>query len=393
MATPSPRLISCDEAGFTGPKLLDEDQTIFAYASVDLSAEEGKALVDELRATYKVQSPELKAGLLRKRKNWIDIAEDVAARLEGRAIVMICDKRLNLGGKAYEYIFEPVLADNSALFYRYNLHRFVMNALHRIMYTSGQPVHQIATEFQTFMRTFKPEDAPSLFDGSHQGNQAHIIMNCVLRFAKGYATKIADESTHLQEDESTIGKWTLDLTATALWSLLLTGWGHRHARLDVLCDDSKPLGAMVDAFDGFVDNTEGIPISDGQNPRTLRANLANPIRFGSSSDNPTLQVADVIAGLSVDAIRYRKDAAYAGLNGWLDRHMHIDHTLPDDDWIDAGQLLPRANFAVLQELASRADRGADPLNGMGAVYAAAFKKFKSPASRIRNPLKTLLGKV
>ncbi|WP_281040036.1 DUF3800 domain-containing protein [Mesorhizobium sp. M8A.F.Ca.ET.021.01.1.1] len=388
-----PALISCDEAGFTGPKLLDEDQTIFAYAAIDLTADEGKVIVEEMRAKYKVQSPELKAGLLRKRKNWIEIAQGLATRLRGRAMVMICDKRLNLGGKAYEYIFEPVLAENSALFYRYNLHRFVMNALHRIMYANGQPVHQIATELQTFMRSFKPEDAPALFDGSHQGNHAHIVVNCVLRFAKGFAAKIAEESTHLQEDENPVGKWTLDLTATALWSLLLTGWGHRHARLDVLCDESKPLGAMVDAFNGFVGRTEAIPINDGQNPRTLKANLAQPIRFGTSIDNPTLQIADVIAGLSVDAIRYANDPNFAGLRRWLDGHMHIDYTLPDDDWIDTRKIQPRVNLAVLQELALRADRGADPLNGMDAFYAAAFKKFKSPASRVRNPLQTLLGKI
>ncbi|WP_292137738.1 DUF3800 domain-containing protein [Mesorhizobium sp.] len=388
-----PALISCDEAGFTGPKLLDEDQTIFAYAAIDLTADEGKVIVEEMRAKYKVQSPELKAGLLRKRKNWTEIAQDLATRLQGRAMVMICDKRLNLGGKAYEYIFEPVLAENSALFYRYNLHRFVMNALHRIMYANGQPVHQIAIELQTFMRSFKPEDAPALFDGSHQGNHAHIVVNCVLRFAKGFAAKIAEESTHLQEDENPVGKWTLDLTTTALWSLLLTGWGHRHARLDVLCDESKPLGAMVDAFNGFVGKTEAIPINDGQYPRTLKANLAQPIRFGTSIDNPTLQIADVIAGLSVDAIRYANNPDFAGLKRWLDGHMHIDYTLPDDDWIDTRKIQPRVNLAVLQELASRADRGADPLNGMGAVYAAAFKRFKSPASRVRHPLKTLLGRI
>ncbi|MER9367100.1 hypothetical protein NKI66_14010 [Mesorhizobium sp. M0518] len=373
--------------------MLDEDQTIFAYASIDLTADEGKIIVEEMRAKYKVQSPELKAGLLRKRKNWTEIAQDLATRLQGRAMVMICDKRLNLGGKAYEYIFEPVLAENSALFYRYNLHRFVMNALHRIMYANGQPVHQIAIELQTFMRSFKPEDAPALFDGSHQGNHAHIVVNCVLRFAKGFAAKIAEESTHLQEDENPVGKWTLDLTTTALWSLLLTGWGHRHARLDVLCDESKPLGAMADAFNGFVGKTEAIPINDGQSPRTLKANLARPIRFGASIDNPTLQIADVIAGLSVDAIRYANNPDFAGLKRWLDRHMHIDYTLPDDDWIDTRKIQPCVNLAVLQELASRADRGADPLNGMGAVYAAAFKRFKSPASRVRHPLKTLLGRI
>lgn len=388
-----PRLISCDEAGFTGPRLLDEDQTIFVYASHDLSSEDASAIVADIRGRLKLQAPELKAGLLRKRGNWIEIAQEIANRAEGRAIVMICDKRLNLGGKAYEYIFEPVLAENSGLFYRYNLHRFVMNALHRIMYVSGAPVHTIASQFQTFMRSFKPEDAPSLFDGSHENNRDHVVMNCVLRFAKGYAKTIAAESTHLQADENPIGKWTLDLTATSLWSLLFFGWGHRHPQIDVLCDESKPPGAMVDVFNGWVDSAKEVPISDGQYPRTMRLNLANPIRFGSSKDNPTLQIADVLAGLSVDAVRHRTNPAYAGLSAWLDRHIHMDHTLPDDDHIDGRQLLPRANLAVLQELAARANRGADPLSGMGAVYAANFKRFRSPVSRIRNPLRSLMGKL
>ena len=32
-------LISCDEAGFTGPTLLDDHQPIFAYTAIDLSAD------------------------------------------------------------------------------------------------------------------------------------------------------------------------------------------------------------------------------------------------------------------------------------------------------------------------------------------------------------------
>ncbi|RUW01395.1 DUF3800 domain-containing protein, partial [Mesorhizobium sp. M1A.F.Ca.IN.022.05.2.1] len=104
---PPPALISCDEAGFTGPKLLDDNQPIFAYAAIDLSAEEAAALVTEIRTKYRIQAPELKSKSLRKRDNWPVIALDLARRVSGRAIVIAADKRLNLGGKAFEYLFEP----------------------------------------------------------------------------------------------------------------------------------------------------------------------------------------------------------------------------------------------------------------------------------------------
>lgn len=111
-----PALISCDEAGFTGPKLLDDNQPIFAYAAIDLSAEEADAIVKAIKTKYRVQAPELKSKLLRKRDNWPAIAFDIVQHISGRAIVIAADKRLNLGGKAFEYLFEPVLQAKNGLF-------------------------------------------------------------------------------------------------------------------------------------------------------------------------------------------------------------------------------------------------------------------------------------
>lgn len=385
MTTPPTRLISCDEAGFTGPKMLDDDQPVFAYTAIDLTPEDAAAIVAATRQKYRVQAPELKARGLRKRGNWSDIALDIAGQCEGRALIMVCDKRLNLGGKAFEYLFEPVLQANNTLFYRHNLHRFVMHGLYGALYKTGEPPHQIAEELQAFMRSFKPEDAPKLFAASQAREESSVILDCVLRFARGYAATIAAESQTLQPEQSLTGKWTLDLTTTALFSLTLQGWGLRYPSIELLCDDSKPLKDMAHVFDGWIGRTDRPAITDGRRETPIGMNLAGPMRFGSSLDHPTIQIADVLSGASADFIRRKDEREFAAFGPWLEQHLHPNHLLPDPELIDTSQLEPRVNLTVLRELARRADLGADPLAGMEDFYAATTQRFRSPAARVRNP--------
>jgi hypothetical protein len=386
MTTTPVRLISCDEAGFTGPRMLDEDQPVFAYTAIDLTLAEAQSIVDDIRARHRVQAPELKAQLLRKRPNWCEIAFEVAHRMEGRALIMVCDKRLNLGGKAFEYLFEPVLQDNSALFYRHDLHRFVMNGLHRAMYLTGAPPHRLAAELEAFMRSFDTENAPVLFAADRQSDEDSMILDCVRRFARGYARIIKEKSQPLQPKASLTGKWTLDLTTTALFSLTFQGWGLRYSRIDLLCDDSKPLRDMAPIFDGWVGRTDRPMVTDGSRESPIGLNLAGPVRFGSSLDNPTIQIADVLSGAAADFIRFRDRPEFNGFGPWLSRHVHQNHLLPDPSVIDTSRLKARVNLAVLRELARRADAGADPLAGMEKVYAAAVRRFSRPAARVRNPV-------
>lgn len=49
---PMPRLISCDESGFTGNDMMNGQQRYFAYAAHDLSLEESEALVAEARRRF-----------------------------------------------------------------------------------------------------------------------------------------------------------------------------------------------------------------------------------------------------------------------------------------------------------------------------------------------------
>lgn len=378
-----PRLISCDEAGYTGPKLLDDNQPYFAYASIDLTPDEAAKIVSTMRAKYYVQAQELKASLLRKRENWPEIALDILGPLKGRVLVIAADKRLNLAGNTFEYIFEPVLEKWSALFYHYDLHRFVMNAVHRVFFTTGEPVPKLAEELQAFMKSFDPADAPTVFAAAEQDAETNEVLACVLRFARGYSKIIAERSEHLHKDVNPTAKWTLDLTTTCLFSLILHGWGHRFESLDVLCDDSKPLQAMAHVFKGFVGNTKTVELTGpGGKPAPIKANLANPLRFGSSVSNPTLQIADIVAGATTDLLQNQTEASYRELARWLLPHMHPHSMMPDDDFIDLKRPRPRMNLAALKELARRADAGEDPLEGMPEFYeslvAEERKKMKWP---------------
>ncbi|MET2831468.1 hypothetical protein [Mesorhizobium shangrilense] len=91
-------------------------------------------------------------------------------------------------------------------------------------------------------------------------------------------------------------------------------------------------------------------------------------------DHPTLQVADVVAGATADVFQHVGEAPYRGLHLWVGEHLHMNTMLSDDDLIDVTRIEPKVDLAVLRELACRADKGEDPLEGIEDFYAAEFRR-------------------
>jgi hypothetical protein len=248
-----PKLISCDEAGYTGNHLLDETQPYFAYASHDLSVEEAKGLLDEARALYPVQMPELKARKLLRSNRGRRLLEFVADRVEGRYIATLYDKRLALCCKLFEYIYEPVLQENNRLFYENGLHKFVAMFLYMHLLATPATMGLLAAEFELFLRTLDPSDAPTLL-GSGPEDDPMDPLGMVRRFARGFNVVIARETQSLREIGDR-GRWMLDLTTTAVYSHLVA-WGRRHPLIEVVCDDSKPLMALGETFDVMINRND-----------------------------------------------------------------------------------------------------------------------------------------
>jgi predicted transglutaminase-like cysteine proteinase len=117
--------ISCDEAGHTGPDLLQKDQRMFAFSSVAISDGEAFEIIRKARENHPVQMPELKASRLLASERGRRLVADLLAAIDGRYVVSVNDKLLALCGWFFEYIYEPVYQDNPRLLYEKNFHRFV----------------------------------------------------------------------------------------------------------------------------------------------------------------------------------------------------------------------------------------------------------------------------
>ena len=100
--------IACDEAGHTGPDLLQKDQRIFAFSSVELTDAEAFEIVRKARIDHPVQMQELKASRLLATNCGRNLIAALLAAIEGRYVVSVADKLLALCSWLFEYVYEPV---------------------------------------------------------------------------------------------------------------------------------------------------------------------------------------------------------------------------------------------------------------------------------------------
>lgn len=357
-------LISFDESGFTGPELLNRAQPYFVYASHDLTSIESAAFLEELRKEFRIADPELKATSIKSRPYWPALAERLCKATNGRAKLVTHNKTVALSGKFFEYFIEPVIAEKNAYFYGVNFHRYIMNVLHEILAKSELDFGPMSLELQQFMRTFDPVKAPSFFGGS---GVFPIELARLLDFCRGYASIIERETKSLRPRNSTTGAWTLDLTNTALFSLLFFHWGHRHPKLRLMCDQSAPLALHQEIFNVWVGVDQSTTVTDGQRDFPIRGNLVAPVEFASSMENPGLQVADLMAGLTME-VRMASDRALPSVRRWVGHHLLGTHSVEyEPEFTQKSNRTVRIGRELLKELASRAKRGADPLEGIESV--------------------------
>jgi hypothetical protein len=364
--------ISCDEAGNTGPDLLQKDQRIFAFSSVAISDVEAFEIIRKARADHPVQMPELKATKLlgsdRGRKLIVSLLEG----MENRYVVSVSDKLLALCGWFFEYIYEPVYQDDPRLLYQKNLHRFVAMYTWLWMSDAGSEARHAIQQFQKYMRSRDPADAPFLFDNPRPPLSEHGTehpFECVLRFAYGYRGIITADNARLNTMPADAGRWVLDLSASGLWSHL-NHWGRAGKLLSVRCDNSKPLKAIAAKFTGD-DNDPAIRRArKNHSPEPLGWKLLEPVAFVDSRDHPAVQLADVVAGTAVALFSDRLPECEAIAES-IGRHGHGHSVLPDMDVIDPANRSAAVNALILYDLAKRAERHGDPYENLEAMYRTA----------------------
>jgi len=366
--------IACDESGFTGPDLLQPSQRIFAYASVNIGDLEAFELIREARSRYPVQMPELKASQLLKSPNGRKIVRHLAQACHGRFAVNVYNKLLALCGWVFEYIYEPIYQQDMRLLYEKNFHLFVAMFIYIWVTADDETAKNAITQFQKYMRSKDPTDAPLFFAREWpllDRGGAEDPFELVLRFAYGYRARITADNARLRTELSDGGKWTLDLSASALWSHL-NHWGKTGRPLKVRCDSSKPLMAFVGNMTGGPDDPGIARARDLHRvEQQLGWHFAEPVSFVDSRGAPAIQLADIMAGAGLALANGNFGANEERIGEIFREHLLRDSIIPDEEVIDLKTRAAAVNWVILYDLAKRAEANADPHFRLAEIYRVA----------------------
>jgi hypothetical protein len=310
---------------------------------------------------YGVQGGELKGKNLVKYNRGRRAMDDILTHFEGRVKISISDKKYALACKFFEYIFEPSLSDINSLFYGINFHLFIANILYVEFIARGAGADEIFNEFESLMREMDEPRLTSLFSSSVQRENSPILTQ-IREFAIHRIDDIRGELDSLRGGVT--GKWILDLTGSALGSLL-AHWGLMFDEMTAICDESKPLMENKDFFDGMIGRKgETIFVDSPTGKQPLTFNLSGPIQFASSAVEHGIQIADTLAAAAVFAVSNPGDPMAQKWAAMLPEIGKYGSVLPDFDYLDLNGMAAKRNALVLLELHSRAINKKNLLDGM-----------------------------
>jgi hypothetical protein len=354
-----------DEAGLSGNKLSDKKSPIFVFTSVAMPAAEADELVEQVVRDFRIQGGELKGKNLTKTTAGRKAIAEILAKCLPRSNSIIFDKTFALCCKLFEYIFEPVIANKSSLFYDIGFNRFVAHWLYVELIATGESVaRDLLLDFEKMMRQQDIVGLKKLFGATTPSTEAERISAQIFNFAMAHREAVLREIESVRS-VGAIGNWVLDLSDTAVASLLCD-WGEKFDELDVYCDRSKPLEALRIAFDCMVGRKDKTYVTMGGRTELITYNLVRPIQFVDSADQKGVQLADVIASTLLYAFRHRDDPE---CRDWLRlfyaaNALSPQCNLPDPSWVDLRKPEGVANYTVFLELMERTQNGRDVLDRM-----------------------------
>ena len=247
-----PQKIYFDESGFTGNYLLDPQQKYFAYGSVATDDTEAQEFVSSLIRKYGIQNGELNGSRLVKFNKGRKAIDEIFAHFEGRIKISVSEKKFALACKFFEYIFEPCISDINSLFYGIEFHKFIANMLYVEFLARGAGAELIFEEFENLMRSGNTAGLDAIFSASSHPENSPILVH-IREFAQYRVEDIRAELLAL--NDSGVYKWILDLTDSALFTLL-ANWGLEFHQMTAICDNSKPLQHNQALFDVMINREE-----------------------------------------------------------------------------------------------------------------------------------------
>ncbi|TCC95013.1 DUF3800 domain-containing protein [Pedobacter hiemivivus] len=292
--------IFCDEAGYNGNDLLQEEQPYFVYAALNIDRHDADQMIEHLKVKYRLQGKEPKGiNIVRNKKSQGAVLE-LFERYGEQVRIVYYHKKYALACKFFEYIFEPAISYNNVVFYRANFHRFIAGIVFEGLMLNHKSAEQIFKAFQGFL---KGENFQGLFHVLKSGQPTDGLVGQICEFAELHKNTIIEDIQVGGEVEP----WILDLAQSALYDLLIS-WNQVVGELEVICDSSYALKHVTQNHAVFQPNQNvrfWDPLGDGEIPVNFK--LGSPIRVESSKGNSGIQLADIFASSVYYALKHPED--------------------------------------------------------------------------------------
>lgn len=352
--------IYCDEAGFTGNDLYNPDQPHFVYSSVLIDPLEAAEVVKKIIIDFNIKSEELKGAKLLKTNRGRNAIIWLLENYNQKALLIAFDKRYSLSGKFYEYVFEPILAPHSSIFYNILFHRFISNVLYLHLLAQQQYTENLLLDFQASIRSL---DLTLLENSLSISSSVDIapFLRQILTFAVYHKEAICHELMELRKNTST-GNWVLELSLTALHSLL-TKWGEIIHGMEVYCDESKPIVTYGDFLDVMINRQDRMYIQIGMKSYPITFNLSGPIQTISSKECPGIQIADVFASSIAYSLK-ENDGFSQQCRVLCNNIIHPNSVFPQLEYVNLSEPQGYINALVLSELVDRSLNNQNLFDGM-----------------------------
>lgn len=324
--------IYCDEAGFTGANLFDANQPIFTFASTDIEENRAKELLDETIPRFRIQNlvkgnGELKGGELAQRPRGQEALKWLFGECKNNFYVTTHNKLFAIAAKFFDITFEPLIADYNTFFFRTKFHRFVVTAIYLELLTKNQMMLDAVQNFHTVFQARSTVDGSVIkttVDKMTLSNPS-AVENILLLWRLN-ERKILAEYDRLSDKSEKINKWTLELSMTSL-NTALNYWGTKHKQITPVCDDSTPLSELQDV----INILGGQYNFDESYMPTFNGATVNPVEFGKSHENPSIQIADLVASAFNYAVNNLKSDFTKTLFENFSEQISEDNIIPDTE--------------------------------------------------------------
>ncbi len=353
-----------DEAGNSGQNLLDNNQPIFAIASINFTLEETKEILSSINS----DGDEIHFNRLRKyAKYHSQILECLNHNLitSDRVKIIYYDKKFALVGHIVDQLIETVLHHLGIDVYKKGLNLTYANSIHffGLNEWNQELFENFLKSFQEMIRNKTAESITSFYQN------AHILNEFIDEKHRLMLQPILLSSNHISDILDSVVKYTIDLTLPSV-TLLADVWNKEtNQNLNIIHDDSKQIEFWKD-FIQFISKSLGEEkVEVGFDYRKMTYPLAiDSVSLESSKDILQIQLADLLASSLTYCIK----------------KIHIEKS--DDDFakkimnskighIKTYPIMP-SNKLTPKDLGTEDDNGINPLDHLAKKMYEAENKSK-----------------